>query len=69
VWGAPAGTNAYPVFPGGNMSGIYRLEFAAVVTHYHDVGEGFGDPVAEEFRTSNTFNVVDDTLLFLSGQT
>lgn len=58
ISGAKPGASNFPDFPAGDLDGVYRLVFFDVVKHYR-MGDGFGDPVAEEFRVSNDFNVND----------
>ena len=59
IWGAAPGSNTFPRWPSGDLTGNYRLLFGEVVMHYTDRGQSFGEQPAENARASNEFRLED----------
>ena len=57
VWGAPPGADFHPQFDVAEPSGTYRLVWSAALSSYDPEERHFGDPIAEEFRISNSFHL------------
>jgi hypothetical protein len=59
LWGALPGNNAGPEFKSDDVGGVYRIVMHSVVFNYDSDRQGFGDPVALEYRISNLFALHD----------
>jgi hypothetical protein len=46
-----------PEFRSADVEGIYRLVLGSVVLDYDVNRQGFGDPVSQDLRTSNEFEL------------